>query len=239
MMKMRCVAIATIAMLATTAASAAELITNGGFETGDYTGWTTSVQAGSGGSLQVIANVAGGSPLSGSAFLANTTGGNFFSITDQTGPGSYSLTQSFTLASAQTVNISFDMFANDQSGTIFANGRDYNTSPNQNAVVDILFGAADPFTNAAIDIVSVLYGPGADTAGNPNPFTSYSATLSLAAGTYQIRFAQTDNQLFFQQGVDNVSITNAVPEPMTWALMVTGFGIVGGAMRRRSSAVAA
>lgn len=30
----------------------------------------------------------------------------------------------------------------------------------------------------------------------------------------------------------------AVPEPATWALMILGFGVVGGAMRRRQSATA-
>jgi hypothetical protein len=34
--------------------------------------------------------------------------------------------------------------------------------------------------------------------------------------------------------IDNVAIsTPAVPEPATWALMIAGFGIVGGALRRR------
>ncbi|MBB5684400.1 PEPxxWA-CTERM sorting domain-containing protein [Sphingobium boeckii] len=33
--------------------------------------------------------------------------------------------------------------------------------------------------------------------------------------------------------VDNVAFSNAVPEPATWAMMITGFGFVGGAMRRR------
>jgi hypothetical protein len=34
--------------------------------------------------------------------------------------------------------------------------------------------------------------------------------------------------------VDNVflDITTAVPEPATWAMMILGFGLVGGAMRR-------
>lgn len=32
---------------------------------------------------------------------------------------------------------------------------------------------------------------------------------------------------------------NSVPEPATWAMMITGFGMVGGAMRRRTTAVAA
>lgn len=45
-------------------------------------------------------------------------------------------------------------------------------------------------------------------------------------------------------GVDNVrfgqglAATPAVPEPATWAMMIAGFGLVGGAMRRRSTKVA-
>ena len=32
------------------------------------------------------------------------------------------------------------------------------------------------------------------------------------------------------------SVQSAVPEPATWAMMITGFGLVGSAMRRRSRA---
>ena len=39
--------------------------------------------------------------------------------------------------------------------------------------------------------------------------------------------------------VDNISISGAVPEPAAWALMILGFGLVGGALRRaRPSRVA-
>jgi hypothetical protein len=222
----------SLAAMAGANAQAKQLIVNGGFETGDYTGWSANVEPGSDGTLTVVPYSAGVSPISGFPFQNNPAGGTFFSITDQSGPGSYSLTQSFTLASASTVKVSFQMFANDQAGVIVDNGRDYNTFPNENAEVDILTGSADPFTNSASDIVSVLYGPGADSlSGNPNPWTSYSDTLSLAAGTYQIRFAETDNQGFFQQGVDNVSITTSVPEPASWALMLLGVGAVGVALR--------
>jgi hypothetical protein len=46
-------------------------------------------------------------------------------------------------------------------------------------------------------------------------------------GTFQIRFGEVDNQLFFQQGVDNVSISTptAVPEPTSLALL--GIGMLG------------
>jgi hypothetical protein len=39
--------------------------------------------------------------------------------------------------------------------------------------------------------------------------------------------------------LDNVSLTAAVPEPATWALMLTGFGMMGFAMRKRQKTVAA
>ena len=49
------------------------------------------------------------------------------------------------------------------------------------------------------------------------------------------------NTLFF--GIDQVTFTPAavnaaVPEPTTWAMMIAGFGLVGGAMRRRKTSVA-
>lgn len=35
-----------------------------------------------------------------------------------------------------------------------------------------------------------------------------------------------------------VGVAAAVPEPATWAMMIAGFGLVGGAVRRRQSALA-
>jgi hypothetical protein len=41
--------------------------------------------------------------------------------------------------------------------------------------------------------------------------------------------------------LDNYTVTialaGAVPEPATWAMMIGGFGLVGGALRRRARAV--
>lgn len=215
------------------ASASANLIVNGDFETGTHAGWTTNVQAGSNGNLFVAPNNGGNAPLSNLPYQLNAAGGEFFSITDQNGGGAYSLTQSFTLAASTTVTISFDHFANNQSGTNINNGRKYDEGANQNATVDLLMGGADPFTTAAGDILAVFFGPGSDNlAGNPNPWTSYSFNVQLAAGTYTLRFAEADNQFFFQQGVDNVSVVDAVPEPATWALMIIGFGLAGAAIRR-------
>jgi hypothetical protein len=223
-----------------TPATAAELITNGGFETGTFAGWSSNVQAGSNGNRTISAVGANG-PISGSATAANGAGGNFFALSDQGGPGAYSLTQAFTLASGTTSAIlTFQMFAQNQNGTGFVDpgGLDYNLIPNQHARVDILTASAGAFSAAPGDIVANLYL--GDDGSGVQPYLSYSFNLlglGLSGGnSYQIRFGQVDNQFFFQQGVDNVSInaTVGVPEPASWALMITGFGLVGGAMRRRT-----
>ena len=224
-------------------ASAAELLTNGNFETGTYAGWSTNALPGSNGNLSIStpgANV----PIGfGQGTAGNASGGNFYSVTGQTGPGGYALIQSFTVPNAATaISLSFQMFVNSYGGlAIDPAGLTLNAGPNEHARVDILTAGASAFSTNPADILANFY-LGIDTGSNPNPYTSYAFNLSslLTAGqTYQIRFAQVDNLGFFNQGVDNVSIlTNAVPEPASWALMIAGFGLVGGAMRRRSTKVA-
>ncbi len=60
--------------------------------------------------------------------------------------------------------------------------------------------------------------------------TSGVITISVAQGqTFGAYVLATDNVL----GRGSISFGNAVPEPATWALMILGFGAVGGAMRRR------
>jgi PEP-CTERM motif len=227
----------TAAIGLATPAFANNLLANGGFETGDFTDWSANVETASSGNLFVVPNNGGTTPDSGMAYALNPAGEDFFALSDQTGPGSYSLTQSFTLSSTTTVQISFDFFVNNWATGPFNNGRDFSTSPNQNAEVDILTGGADPFTNSSADIVSTLWGPGGDPTASPNPWTTVTDTLSLAAGTYQIRFAETDNQGFFNMGVDNVSISTGVPEPSTWALLALGFaGISLASLRKRRPA---
>jgi len=73
-----------------------------------------------------------------------------------------------------------------------------------------------------------------------------STTFNLVAGqAYMLAFMGNsghDNSAY----IDNVRLTfsggnqidvGAVPEPASWGLMVGGFGLVGGAMRRRKAAV--
>lgn len=65
------------------------------------------------------------------------------------------------------------------------------------------------------------------------------ANLSLAsfAGPATIRFQFLSDGSVVSTGIriDNLEITGSgVPEPASWAMMLGGFGLVGGAMRRHS-----
>jgi hypothetical protein len=49
-----------------------------------------------------------------------------------------------------------------------------------------------------------------------------------------VEFMSSGNSFEF----DNIATVSAVPEPATWAMMITGFGLAGAAMRRRRASLA-
>ena len=76
-------------------------------------------------------------------------------------------------------------------------------------------------------------------AGDPNgAYCNWTAVGVNFGGTaYSIDFGGTANRVAF----DNITFGSAnpggVPEPAAWAMMLAGFGLVGGAMRRRQANV--
>lgn len=225
----------TVLAYAAFAAQASELLTNGSFETGNYTGWTSVSQPGSSGALRVYSG--NSSPVS----LYPTVGassGSYYSVTDQSGPGAYALLQSFVVPlGSNQVTLSFDMFVNDQSGSgPLDRGLDFTFSGNQHARVDLLSNSSTAFDTGA-GVLHNFY-LNRDAGPNPNPYTAYTFDISsyvTPGQTYQLRFAEVDNMGYFQQGVDNVSIQaiSAVPEPESYAMMLAGLGALGFVVRRR------
>ncbi len=66
------------------------------------------------------------------------------------------------------------------------------------------------------------------------PFSA--AGVNFAGVAKSISFGGVANQIVFDDITFGSSVPgggNAVPEPATWAMMIGGFGLVGGAMRRR------
>ena len=215
----------------------AELITNGGFEAG-LAGWTVTDQAGGSGSW--FAAVGTTTPFSSHATVGPASG-TMLAVSDQFGPGTHAIEQSFLVPAGSNVILTFDMFVNDWSGVgpiVDPAGLDYTAFPNQHARVDILAAGSLPFDTTGGVLANLFLG--VDPGSPPNAYTSYSFDITSivgGGGTFVVRFAEVDNQGFLNQGVDNVSINatpasgaQPVPEPSSLALCAV-LGVAGVAKR--------
>jgi hypothetical protein len=85
------------------------------------------------------------------------------------------------------------------------------------------------FTASAGSLVQNLSG----LSNSSSLFQTFSQKFTHAGGDLTINFAQNGGNTYRGSILDNVSIA-AVPEPSTWALMILGFGAIGGMLRRRA-----
>ena len=222
-------------------AATVQLISNGDFEIGSLAGWSVTDLAGGSGTW--FANSGITAPLSGNTTVG-AAAGTFYAVTDQVGAGTHVLEQSFVVPlGATSVILMFDMFINDQSGVgpiVDPSGLDHTGAANQHARVDIMASGAGAFSTAALDIVATLVAPSVDAGANPHAYTNYLFDLTgiaLPGGTYKLRFGEVDNQFFFNQGVDNVSISvqvGNVPEPSGLALVALALAGLATARRKAS-----
>lgn len=143
----------------------------------------------------------------------------------------------------QSANNSFGSNPTGSSNYLTTNNTDGRGSASifsKNAFSEISFdwGTIDDYNTFAL----------LDQAGNAFYTLTGSQFLNGANGTAgsRITLASADAGIYglrlFSSApafeVDNVTFSGAVPEPATWAMMILGFGLVGAAMRRRSSATA-
>jgi hypothetical protein len=103
---------------------------------------------------------------------------------------------------------------------------------------------ADP-TNVGPDVwLNELLGVFADSSGltigdafaiGDDPFSIIAPTgaTRLQLGVNDDIFTDNDGSLLVQVLGSTVSATGGIPEPATWGLMITGFGLAGATLRRR------
>jgi hypothetical protein len=221
-----------ISALIATSVHGQPIVTNGGFESG-LTGWTRADQTGSNGTFALQSGTI--SPVTGTTVPA-PPGGTLAAMTDALGPGSHVLYQDITIPSAAvgSAQLSFSVFIGNRA-TAFSvpspASLDFSTPAlNQQARVDIVSTAANPFSVTAADVLFSAYQT---VVGDPlvsgyttRTFDVTSLFNANLGSTVRLRFAETDNVNTFQLGVDNVTVTvTPIPEPS--AIVLCGVGALG------------
>ena len=233
--RVRSLLIATVAICAVVGeARAVELVTNGGVEAG-FSGWTRADQVGSDGTF--LLQMGTTSPVNGIPVPAPPQGVRA-AMTDAEGPGSHVLYQDFAVPLVvPSAVLSFDVFVGNRAMAFFTpNTLDFATPAlNQQARVDIMTAASDPFSVAGSDVLSTPFRTNVGdplVSGYTHIVSDVTSLLDAHLGqSLRLRFAEVDNVEMFQFGVDNVSLdvgaAQAVPEPASLALLLTaGLGLV-------------
>jgi len=218
----------------------ADLIVNGGFESG-LSGWSRADQVGSEGTF--VLQTGTSSPVNGDPVPA-PPGGIRAAMTDAEGPGSHVLYQDFTIPSLLPGAIlNFALFVGNRADRFATPASlDFGTPTlNQQARVDILAAGADPFSLAPADVLLNVFrtnvGDPLVSSGYINHSVDITSLLNSHVGqSLRLRFAETDNLSIFQYGVDNVSLlesSQVVPEPSTWLFTSCGLVAIVLTLRRR------
>lgn len=192
-----------------TSAELESLVTNGSFESNGgipsatFTGWTV-VDAGSG-HWYVQSGTA--HPKGDPYLVPAPTDGTFAAMTNQTAPGSHILYQDVTVP-AGGANLSFDLFIGNRATAFHIPNTLAHTGQgaNQQFRMDIV-DPAQPIMDVA-NVLQMVYRtePG-DQLVRSDYFTVTASLDAFAGQTIRLRFAEVDNQLNFQAGIDNVIVT--------------------------------
>ena len=247
---MRFTIFAVAAMLATSAQAATEMVVNGGFETwglgassdefstnygpgnGQLAGWTTSGLAFVfvPGDTTAVGRYGGfelHGPANGTAngLTTSVQGGNYVASDADRGFGApvTQLVNGFIVG--KTYVVKFEWAAAQQLN--------FDGDTTESWEVSVLASNASEFSNVTIADFATA------TVTNPNhgfqPWRSESFNFTATETSQLLRFWAQGGPAGLPPFalLDGVSITAAVPEPATWAMLIGGFGLVGAAARRR------
>jgi hypothetical protein len=197
--------------------------------------------------MKRITSIAAAICLMASASAAQaTTSIDFDTGTDNVAVGSFYAGQGITFSNA-TFYDNFGLVGSSGTLAIGSTTSDPYHFGIANAISAAFSGVASSITIRGIDVgnagiqidafdasnvllgSSSFFGPGVGVGTFQDITVSFAGIKSFKL--YQPSFNEVDGVLF-----DNLSFesTSGVPETATWAMMILGMGMIGGAMRRRN-----
>ena len=189
------------------------LITNGDFEANNFGGWGI-YSAGYGGWYTYSGTL---SPYSNHTIAAPPQG-NYAATTDQFGPGVNILYQDISIPANGAYNLNFTLYYHNWAGVFYTPATlSYTAAANQQYRVDIMNPAAPVDSVVVGDVLANIFqtNVGDPLVLDPTPI---SFDLSAFAGqTVRLRFAEVDNQGYFNAAVDAEIVPPTPPgvEPKT------------------------
>lgn len=225
-MSIKSVLFATTLSIASLSAHATpiQLLTNGGFETGNFSGWTAVSNGGTSGCGSNIWEV-NSTGHEGCGTMAKPTSGTYAAFNTFDGQASpYTLSQQIVVpGSVLSATLSFmDEFSMSYSGTQRTFRVDF-----YNQAGTTLLG----------NVLTQSVAGSLNQGWTNNSFNVTALLASQAGKTINLRFTEIVPTAYTGPGgfgLDNVSLQATVPEPGSLALL--GLGILGFAASRRKSA---
>lgn len=227
MPKLKLSVAAVFALAVSSPAFAADnLVNNGSFETGNFSGWTVVGGTGGTDTAPVVipynsnAGYPGGAfgepiPPSNAVSLSPDPAGSYTAYFSSDTAAPHSLSQLVNLVAGITYNIGFDYYA-PQNGI---------NNPNDATLQFLINGLQVGSTLTA--------GSGSGTTGQTwFNFNTQFVAVADGPASYTFEFRGLGNTAA-DFAIDRVYATAAVPEPATWAMLIFGFAAIGGAMRSR------
>ncbi|WP_348696938.1 choice-of-anchor C family protein [Duganella fentianensis] len=199
------IAIAALALLTPMAQAAG--ISNGGFESSNYSGQFDTVSAG--GSLGAW-NVVSGSVDLINTYWTNSEG--HYSL-DLNGTQAGSIQQAFATVVGQTYTVSFDVAGNANGG-----------------------GNTKILSMGAGSYVGALFIDTTGKSNTNMGWTTKSFDFVANSSTSILSFSGFAGNGAYGVALDNVKVTAAVPEPETYGMLLAGLGLVGLVARRKKQA---
>ena len=198
-----------------------ELLSNGGFESGNFSSWSVTTLPTTNGSIFVTTNVNPGPGPSGGTQYAKYT---------QFGPWGARVQQSFVAPTTSGLVGSFDIFGFDFSQSVPLNSGVFShASPTQYLRADLV----DSVGNVVVNFFDL---------GLLNQDVYHTISMDVVGfvtpgNTYAFRFEAVDNQGNLLGGFDNASViyddNPVIPLPTGAAMAMVGMGVIG--VRRRRS----